>query len=151
TQQSKLARNPDDASVQLATAEALLKWVRRTTNGNFPRAATGSVGPGDSPGSRKIWKKYAPEALRLLKSAAEYAEDKQNSYDLAKATSTYLSSSKGILKAALQADAIAFKRNVWPLIAQHPKYQGGVGHTFMGAFYLAAPWPVHDLGKAQVR
>lgn len=65
--------------------------------------------------------------------------------------STYLSSSKGILKAALQADAIAFKRNVWPLIAQHPKYQGGVGHTFMGAFYLAAPWPVHDLGKAQVR
>lgn len=72
--------------MQLATAEALLKWVRRATNGNFPRAATGSVGPGDSPGSRKIWKKYAPEALRLLKSAAEYAEDKQNSYDLAKAS-----------------------------------------------------------------
>lgn len=50
----------------------------------------------------------------------------------------------------MQGDAISFMRNVKPLVADHPTYQGGVGHTFMGAFYLAAPWPVQDLGKAQV-
>lgn len=65
--------------------------------------------------------------------------------------STYLSSAKGILRAALQADAVAFKRNVKPLIDDHPAYQGGVGHTFMGSFYLVAPWPVHNLAKAKVR
>ena len=64
--------------------------------------------------------------------------------------STYLSSAKGTLRAALQADAVTFKRNVKPLIQEHPTYQGGVGHTFMGAFHLAAPWPVHDLAKAKV-
>lgn len=63
---------------------------------------------------------------------------------------TYLSSSKGVMRAALQADAITFKRNVKPLIKEYPRYQGGVGHTFMGAFYLATPWPVQDLSKAQV-
>lgn len=152
---SKLAGHPDDASLQLETAEALLKWVRHTTNGNFPRAAEGRVGEGDSPASRKLWKKHAPEALRLLKSASAYAQDTRNSYDIAKfrflhaEASTYLSSSKGILRAALQADAVTFKRNVKPLVEQHPEYQGGVGHTFMGAFYLAAPWPIHDLGKAE--
>lgn len=64
--------------------------------------------------------------------------------------STYLSSAKGILRAALQADAVTFRRNVKPLINEHPFYQGGVGHTFLGAFHLVAPWPVHDLAKAQV-
>ncbi|CAN0604247.1 unnamed protein product, partial [Ectocarpus sp. 12 AP-2014] len=65
--------------------------------------------------------------------------------------STYLSSAKGVLRAALQADAVAFRRNVKPLIDDHPAYQGGVGHTFLGSFYLVAPWPVHNLAKAKVR
>lgn len=65
--------------------------------------------------------------------------------------STYLSSAKGVLRAALQADAVTFKRNVKPLINDHPAYQGGVGHTFMGSFYLVAPWPIHNLAKAKVR
>lgn len=83
-QKSNLARQPDDHRQQLATAEALLKWVRCTTNGNFPRAGKGCVGDGDSPSSRKIWRKHAPEALRLLKLAASYAQNTGNGYDVAK-------------------------------------------------------------------
>ncbi|CAM9609409.1 unnamed protein product, partial [Hapterophycus canaliculatus] len=155
---SKLTQNPDDARLQLEAAEALLKWMRHSTNGNFPTVSEeGRVSQGDSPSSRAIWRKYAPEALRLLKNGATHALDSDGSsggFDIAKyrflqaEASTYLSSAKGILRAALQADAVAFKRNVKPLIDDHPKYQGGVGHTFMGSFYLVAPWPVHNLGKA---
>lgn len=79
-------------------------------------------------------------------------EKQQQQYRFLQAeASTYLSSAKGVLRAALQADAVTFKRNVKPLIDDHPAYQGGVGHTFMGSFYLVAPWPVHNLTKAKVR
>lgn len=81
---SLLERHPDDAELKLATAEALLKWMRQVTNGNFPTAETGRVGVGDSPASRKVWKKHAPEALRLLQSASSYVES--GAYDVAKVT-----------------------------------------------------------------
>lgn len=91
---SELTRNPDDARLQLETAEALLKWIRHTTNGNFPRVSVeGRVRDGDSPASRAIWRKHAPEALRLLKTGATHALDSSSSsgsggssgaYDLAK-------------------------------------------------------------------
>eukprot|EP00903_Cladosiphon_okamuranus_P005435 g5421.t1 len=159
TRKSELKRSPEDACLQLETAEALLKWVRHTTNGNFPRVtAEGKVCDGDSPASRAIWRKHAPEALRLLKTGATHALDggsSNGSFDLATyrflqaEASTYLSSAKGVLRAALQADAVTFKRNVKPLLDDHPAYQGGVGHTFMGSFYLVAPWPVHNLAKAK--
>eukprot|EP00752_Nemacystus_decipiens_P001989 g1912.t1 len=159
TRKSELKRSPDDPCLQLETAEALLKWIRHTTNGNFPRvSAEGKVCDGDSPASRAIWRKHAPEALRLLKTGATHGLDggsSNGSFDLATyrflqaEASTYLSSAKGVLRAALQADAVTFKRNVKPLIDDHPTYQGGVGHTFMGSFYLVAPWPVHNLAKAK--
>ncbi len=87
TRKSELTRNPDDARLQLETAEALLKWIRHTTNGNFPRvSAEGTVCDGDSPASRAIWRKHAPEALRLLKTGASYALDggTNGGFDLAK-------------------------------------------------------------------
>lgn len=88
---SELTRTPDNARLQLETAEALLKWIRHTTNGNFPRVSEeGRVSDGDSPASRAIWRKHAPEALRLLKSGSTHALDSNISggdsgaYDLAK-------------------------------------------------------------------
>jgi len=84
---SELTRSPDDARLQLETAEALLKWIRHTTNGNFPRvSAEGKVCDGDSPASRAIWRKHAPEALRLLKTGAPHALDggTNGGFDLAK-------------------------------------------------------------------
>lgn len=88
---SELTRNPDDARLQLETAEALLKWIRHTTNGNFPRvSAEGRVSDGDSSASRAIWRKHAPEALRLLKTGSTNALDSSSggggsgAYDLAK-------------------------------------------------------------------
>lgn len=85
---SELTRNPDDPHLQLDTAEALLKWIRHTTNGNFPRvSAEGKVCDGDTPASRAIWRKHAPEALRLLKTGATHALESGSSdggYDLAK-------------------------------------------------------------------
>lgn len=88
SRKSELTRNPDDPRLQLDTAEALLKWIRHTTNGNFPRvSAEGKVCDGDSPASRAIWRKHAPEALRLLKTGATHALDSGSSdggYDLAK-------------------------------------------------------------------
>ena len=87
TRKSELTRSPDDARLQLETAEALLKWIRHTTNGNFPRvSAEGKVCDGDSPASRAIWRKHAPEALRLLKTGAAHALDggTGGGFDLAK-------------------------------------------------------------------
>lgn len=83
TRNSELTKQPDDAQLQLDTAEALLHWVRHTTNGNFPRASTGQVTEGDSPASRKIWRKHAPEALRLLKAGSAHALQ-SGGYDVAK-------------------------------------------------------------------
>lgn len=80
---SELNLHPDDPLLQLETAEALLKWIRHTTNGNFPKAASGEVCEGDSPSSRKVWRKYAPEALRLLKGGAAHALEGE-AYDVAK-------------------------------------------------------------------
>ena len=80
---SELARRPSDPRLQLEAAEALLKYIRHTTNGSFPRASTGKVSEGDSPESRRVWRKHAPEALRLLKAGTTYAE-KSGAYDLAK-------------------------------------------------------------------
>ncbi|CAM9686041.1 unnamed protein product [Discosporangium mesarthrocarpum] len=148
-----LEASPDDSALQLATAEALLKWIRQSTNGNFLRVESGTITAGDSPSSRKIWRKYAPKALRLLRLAESHVE--KSSFDKAKflflvaEANTYCSSAKGVLRAAVQADALSFKRNVRPLVTQHSQYQGGVGHIFMGAFHLAAPWPVHNIKKAK--
>lgn len=83
-QNARLAQRPDDAELQLATAEALLKWMRYTTNGNFPRASTGKVSHGDSSTSRMIWRKHAPEALRLLRAASAYVLKSEGHYDVAK-------------------------------------------------------------------
>ena len=80
---AELEAHPQDPRLQLDTAEALLKWMRHTTNGNFPRASTGKVCEGDSPASRTIWRKHAPEALRLLKAGAAHAQQ-SGTYDLAK-------------------------------------------------------------------
>lgn len=88
SRKSELTRNPDDARLQLETAEALLKWMRHSTNGNFPRVSEeGRVSQGDSPASRAIWRKYAPEALRLLKDGATHAlgsSDNSGGFDVAK-------------------------------------------------------------------
>ncbi|CAM9343919.1 unnamed protein product [Choristocarpus tenellus] len=149
-----LEESPDDAMIQLAAAEALLKWIRQSTNGNFLRVESGVVKTGDSPSSRKIWKRHASEALRLLRLAEVHAlecpsVDDAKYFFLVAEANTYCSSAKGVLRAAVQADALTFKRHVGPLTTQYPKYQGGVGHIFMGAFHLAAPWPVYNLSKAQ--
>lgn len=71
---SELARQPSDPHLQLKAAETLLKYIRHTTNGNFPRASTGKVSTGDDPESRKIWRKHAPEVLRLLEGSTAYAK-----------------------------------------------------------------------------
>lgn len=79
---SELARQPSNPRLQLEAAEALLKYIRHTTNGNFPRASTGKVSTGDDPESRRIWRKHAPEVLRLLEASTTYA--KSSPGDLAK-------------------------------------------------------------------
>lgn len=79
---SELARQPSDPRLHLEAAEALLKYIRHTTNGNFPRASTGKVSTGDDPESRRIWRKHAPEALRLLEASTAYA--KSSPSDVAK-------------------------------------------------------------------
>ena len=95
---SQLEGSPQDPRLQLDTAEALLKWMRHTTNGNFPRASTGEVCDGDNPASRTIWRKHAPEALRLLKAGAAHAQQ-SGTYDLAKVSERTLSAKGNRIKA----------------------------------------------------
>lgn len=70
-QRLKCEQHPDDADAKLATAEALMRFVRHVTNGNFPTASAGQVAAGDNANSRRIWRQYAPEALRLLRDVAK--------------------------------------------------------------------------------
>ncbi|KAG5188542.1 hypothetical protein JKP88DRAFT_262258 [Tribonema minus] len=135
-----------DAALKLRTAEALLAYIRGKTDGNALRA---DGKHSDSPENRRLWRTHAPEALSLLEEVkAEKGQEPLHAFLYAEAF-MYCSCSTGVVKAALKGDAFHFKSNAKPLLEQHPSFGNGVGHTFMGAFYLGAPWPVHSASKAR--
>ena len=57
-----------------------------------------------------------------------------------------------MLAAATTGSGLRFKANSKELIARCPALDGGIGHCYLGAFYLMAPWSLKndDLAKAHL-
>ena len=54
-----------------------------------------------------------------------------------------------MLAAATTGSGLKFKANAKELISRCPKIDGGVGHCYLGAFYLMAPWPLANAKLAK--
>ncbi|CAM9472179.1 unnamed protein product [Choristocarpus tenellus] len=141
----------DDSVLQQSAAEALLSWLRTSTVGNgLGITQGGDVETSDTNQRREEWRKNAPKIISLIKDTGlDTTQDAQLQRIFAEAV-MYQSSSKGVLKAALTGDAITFKSAVNVLVDKYPEHDNGVGFIFLGAFYLAAPWPIQNPPKAKI-
>ena len=63
TETARLFDWPEDLQCQRRAADALCRWMRISTDGQTVTVD----GPGDTPEFRRLWKKHAPEALRLYR------------------------------------------------------------------------------------
>ena len=136
----ELQKDPNNADLQIATADAINCVMRIKTNGNSLLIE----GTSDTSANKRFWSKWGKEAVDLAK--AGYDQKPNDAHALAVYTDAFMfySSSFGILKSAVTGAADEYKKNANALIQNHPKYDGGVGYVFLGAFYLIAPWPLSD-------
>lgn len=143
----ELEKKPsNEVELKLKAAEALLSYMRKKSNGNGIKADGNTC---DTKENRTMWRTHGPVAMRLLEDIKS-TKGKEPLYHFLYAEAfMYCSCADSIVKAALRGDAMHFKRNAKPLLETHPTYGDGVGHIFMGAFYLAAPWPVHSFKKGK--
>jgi len=142
-----LAEKRDDLDRKLNLADALNCVMRIQTNGNIPLIE----GTSDTDPHKKIWAQMGPEALALAE--AVYQARPNDVRTLAVYTDAYMyrSSAWGIVNAVVKGAADQYVENAENMAKKFPKYDSGVGHAFMGAFYLLAPWPLSDDEKARAR
>lgn len=48
----------------------------------------------------------------------------------------------------LSGDTFAYTSAVNVLVDKYPTHDNGIAFIFLGAFYLAAPWPLRSVSKA---
>ena len=139
-----LSKAPDDAMLQLKTADALNCVMRiRTDNNNVLVDALNDTEP-----HKKIWRDLGGEAVELAKKG--YAQRPGDPWALSVYADAYMfqSSSYGILEALFKGAADTYVKNATGLIETKPLYDHGVGHILLAAFNIVAPWPVSDGSKA---
>lgn len=61
----------------------------------------------------------------------------------------FATSTRGVLAAATTGSGLKFRGNSKELIAKCPTADGGIGHAYLGAFYLMAPWPLSSAKLAE--
>ena len=49
---------------------------------------------------------------------------------------------------ALTGTGVEFRKMAEALVAEHRAHDRGVGHAFLGGFFLVAPWPLGDKARA---
>lgn len=92
----------------------------------------------DTPANKKVWAMYGPRALSLAERAkAGLPNDPEAFLEYCNAF-FFANSVKGVLAAATTGSGLKFKSNAKELIRRFPKLDGGVGHCYLGAFYLMA-------------
>jgi tetratricopeptide (TPR) repeat protein len=140
-----LAKDPSNAKLMTMAAEARVAVMRTKTFGNLVRVN----GTGDTPAAKKVWQKYGPRAAELAEQG--YKKQPKDLQALLTWTEAYMfhSSSFGILKALFAGAADKYKANAQALINTSPKADNAVGHVYMGAFYMVAPWPMSDAKKSR--
>eukprot|EP00966_Prymnesium_polylepis_P249326 5764260-Prymnesium_polylepis.1 len=96
----------------------------------------------DTKDNKKVWAKHGPRSLTLA-SKAKVGLPKDADAFLCYCNSFFFANSvKGVLAAATTGSGLKFKANAKELISRAPQLDGGVGHCYLGAFYLMAPWPL---------
>jgi len=140
-----LAADPNNAALMTKAAEARVAVMRTKTHGNIVRIG----GTGDTASAKAVWKKYGKRAAELAEKG--YNAQPKDTQALLTWTEAYMfhSSSFGILKSLFAGAADQYKGNANALIKTAPKADNAVGHIYMGAFYMVAPWPMSDAKKAR--
>jgi len=140
-----LESSPDDASLCYECAAALNAVMRIKTNSNTLHISRML----DTPENKKVWARYGPRSLALA-SKAKAGMPRDADAFLCYCNSFFFANSvKGVLKAAATGSGLKFKGNAKELISRYPKIDGGVGHCYLGAFYLMAPWPLSNAQLAK--
>ena len=130
-----LAGAPNELDAKLNLVDALNCVMRIRTHGNIPLIE----GTNDTEPHKKIWGQMGPETLALAEEV--YKARPNDIRALAAYTDAYMyrSSAWGIVNAVVKGAADQYVENAEKMTKKFPKYDSGLGHAFMGAFYLLAP------------
>ena len=141
-----LAKGEDgDGRLSLACAKALNAIMRIRTNSNTLHITRLL----DTPENKVVWRSLGPRALELA-TRAKKARPQDPEALVAYADAYFFANSvKGVLAAAVTGSGLEFKGNSKELIRRCPRADGGVGHCYLGAFFLMAPWPLCNPKRAE--
>jgi tetratricopeptide (TPR) repeat protein len=142
-----LAAQPNELDAKLNLADALNCVMRIRTHGNIPLIE----GTNDTEPHKKIWAQMGPETLALAEEVYQARPNDIRSLAVYTDAYMYRSSAWGIVNAVMKGAADRYVENAEAMTKKFPKYDSGLGHAFMGAFYLLAPWPLSDDEKARAR
>lgn len=92
----------------------------------------------DTPDNKRVWAKYGPRALALAQKAKNGLPNDPDALLEYCNAFFFANSVKGVLAAATTGSGLKFKANSKELIRRYPKLDGGVGHCYLGAFFLMA-------------
>ena len=143
---SALSQEPDNIDYMIKAANALNHIMRVMTNGNAVKIDGTTQ---DNEKNKSIWSKYGTEAVKYAETAVKKRPDDQDALCAYAESYMYFSSSYGIIQAILKGAAGQYKDNAFALIKKFPKAEEAVGDIYMGAFYIAAPWPLSDAGESE--
>ncbi|CAM9206618.1 unnamed protein product, partial [Chrysoparadoxa australica] len=133
------------ADNDLDKALALTSWLRSCTSGCGLKYDGTTI---DTPENKKLWSKYAPEALKLLPDE-EGCMDNPTQLQLFCENIMYTVSAQGIARAALGGDAVTYKRAAVALATKYPTWDGAIGSVYLGGYYCSAPWPLKKEEKGK--
>jgi len=148
--------DPDNVPLKLACADALISMMRISTHANgltcHFRNKKPEIRKMDTTENRKLWAKWAPVAEGLLGEikrsvGVDVFVNDGSMFSLGVEASMYATASKGIVSSLLSGDASRFISNVKTFHDKHESWDGFQPYTYLGAMFLAAPWPKHDTKK----
>ena len=145
--ESSLSRADDSADPRLLleAAQAYNAVMRIKTHSNTLHITRML----DTKEHKRVWAALGPRALKLA-SAAKTALPNDPDAMVAYADAFFFANAvKGVLAAATTGSGLKFKGNAKELIARCPKADGAIGHCYLGAFFLMAPWPLCNARKAE--
>jgi len=159
TFKSQLEATPDNISLKLACADALVSMMRIVGNANAllcefksGRKASPVIKTSDTPENQAYWTEMAPLAQQFLTDIEKYLGAEVFSkqpflFALALEALMYATSAKGVVAAAVSGYAPSFLLRVARFESMHPEYDGSQYCIYRGAFFLAAPWPAYNARK----
>ncbi len=139
-----LAKKPGDVDLMLKTADALNGVIRVRTGGNTVLID----GTSDTPANKKIFGTLGKESLALAEQVIAKRPNDVKAHAVYTDSYIYASSAYGLIKAAFTGAADQYQANAKRLTKLSRKHDGGLGDMLMAAFFMAAPWPLNDTGKA---